>query len=288
MIIFFLLIISCSACGFFDAFRAENLFRQKRYDESYEINKKNGIEHPGEPTWWYNAGQAAFEQQEYEKAREAFTNAAVASTDLQMKKKSLFNAGSSSALLKEYPDALKTFEKLLEADPSDQQIRERYNLLKQLVEQQQSDQQNSENDQKKNPDAQNDKKDSQNQEQQNDSSDESEQEDKTERPADSSGNSEKKSGDEQSGESKSGDMKKENAGPEKKEKKQGQKDEDKKDDAQQGVKRQDGAEQKKEEQKESGRFAQLDEALQSLEEGSHTQLQQYVQEQTTAGTTTQW
>lgn len=88
----------------------------------------------------YNLGAAAYQNKNYTEARKCFEQ--VGATEALTTKKraeAYFNAGNSSVQLNELEKALEQYKTALKFDPNDQRIKDNYEKLKKILEQQQQD-----------------------------------------------------------------------------------------------------------------------------------------------------
>lgn len=154
----------------------------------------------------YNLGAAAYQNKNYTEARKCFEQ--VGATEALTTKKraeAYFNAGNSSVQLNELEKALEQYKTALKFDPNDQRIKDNYEKLKKILEQQQQD-----NPEKNKPDNKPD------QDQSEDQKDQDLQEQKSKDNSGDSKDSQDQSGDQQ-------DQQK-NSGPDQKSKEQAAKD----------------------------------------------------------------
>lgn len=99
------------------------------------------IDNPDRADLLYDAGVAAHQLQEYEKANAYFSDAAEKASDEQLKKQALFNSGNSKVALKDLQGALDAYEQALKIDPNDETVKHNRDVVKQMLEQQQQQEQ---------------------------------------------------------------------------------------------------------------------------------------------------
>lgn len=94
------------------------------------------FDRPEDPRAWYNAGVAAFMDEQYPQAAAFFEEARlrIPETDA-MHDKALFNRGNAHAQAKEYQKALDIFRALEEKNPADKTIVQKRQYLEQLLQQ---------------------------------------------------------------------------------------------------------------------------------------------------------
>ncbi len=107
-----------------------------------------------ESDYRFRVGQAAshYRLREFEKAKTGFFESAALAQDPASKAQALYNAGNSMVQLKEFEDAIKTYEASLALVPEDQETQENLAYAKRMLEQQKQ-QENQDNDDKENKDS---------------------------------------------------------------------------------------------------------------------------------------
>lgn len=122
----------------------------------------------------YNAGVAAFKENKLERAKECF-DALKPLTDQQLDARRaeqlFYNAGNTEIKLKNYEDAVQSFEKVLSYNPNNEKAREKLAYAKRMLEEQekkeQEQQQNEDDDQQKDQQDQSQNKNKDNEQQKN-------------------------------------------------------------------------------------------------------------------------
>jgi len=95
------------------------------------------FDRPEDPQAWYNAGVAAFGEEQYSRAAAFFEEAKLRTPDTEsaLQHKALFNQGNAYAQAKEYQKALDIFRSLAEKNPHDATISKKCQYLEQLLKQ---------------------------------------------------------------------------------------------------------------------------------------------------------
>lgn len=198
------------------AYQAQNFATAENY---YQLQVQNNYQ---DSTALYNLGAAAYQNKNYTEARKCFEK--VGATEALTTKKraeAYFNAGNSSVQLNELEKALEQYKTALKFDPNDQRIKDNYEKLKKILEQQKNNPEKNKPDQADPDQKDQDSKDNNSQENQENSSKQN-QDPKSQdsRGQDSKNNSEQKNSEpkDQAGDQKSKDTQvpKENSGSDQK------------------------------------------------------------------------
>jgi len=124
-----------------------NFYQAGKYPEAYEAFQDDFKNHPNAPDKdkiQFDAGAAAYQMRDYNKAAEAFSQALLGS-DLQLQSKSHFNLGNTlyrrgeslsndKKKLTDWTDALRQYEETLKLDSTSQEARENYEFVKRRIE----------------------------------------------------------------------------------------------------------------------------------------------------------
>jgi len=140
----------CNMYGFMDQHKAAQAYRAGCYKEALEQFETLLTQNPDEYELNYNAGKAAYQQEEYTAAAAYFSHA-VAQEDIpdQLAKQASFDLGNTYVKQKKWDDALQSYEQVLTYDPEHEQAQEMIEKIKQLLEaqEQQSEEQDQQGDQ---------------------------------------------------------------------------------------------------------------------------------------------
>ena len=148
--------------------KGKKAYEEGRYDEArvyYEHVLKNRKKDDGAQ---FGLGVTAYQQKDMETAARAFNNA-MNSDDKSLASKAMYNLGNMFRDQQKMEESLALYRKAIELDPTDEDAKVNYELLKQVLqqqEQQQQDKQNQEQDQEK-QDQQKQNQDSEGQDEQN-------------------------------------------------------------------------------------------------------------------------
>jgi Ca-activated chloride channel family protein len=148
--------------------KGKKAYEEGQYDEArvyYEHVLKNRKKDNGAQ---YGLGVTAYQQKDMETAARALNNA-MNSDDKSLASKAMYNLGNMFRDQQKMEESLALYRKAIELDPTDEDAKVNYELLKQVLqqqEQQQQDKQNQEQDQEK-QDQQKQDQDSEGQDEQN-------------------------------------------------------------------------------------------------------------------------
>lgn len=148
--------------------KGEKAYEEGHYDEArvyYEHVLKNRKKDDGAQ---FGLGVTAYQQKDMETAARALNNA-MNSDDKSLASKAMYNLGNMFRDQQKMEESLALYRKAIELDPTDEDAKVNYELLKQVLqqqEQQQQDKQNQEQDQEK-QDQQKQDQDSEGQDEQN-------------------------------------------------------------------------------------------------------------------------
>ena len=150
--------------------KGKKAYEEGQYDEArvyYEHVLKNRKKDNGAQ---YGLGVTAYQQKDMETAARALNNA-MNSDDKSLASKAMYNLGNMFRDQQKMEESLALYRKAIELDPTDEDAKVNYELLKQVLQQQeqqqQQDEQNQEQDQEKGEDQQKQDQDSEGQEEQN-------------------------------------------------------------------------------------------------------------------------
>ena len=152
--------------------KGEKAYEEGHYDEArvyYEHVLKNRKKDDGAQ---FGLGVTAYQQKDMETAARALNNA-MNSDDQSLASKAMYNLGNMFRDQQKMEESLALYRKAIELDPTDEDAKVNYELLKQVLqqqEQQQQDKQNQEQDQEK-QDQQKQNQDSEGQDEQNNNQD---------------------------------------------------------------------------------------------------------------------
>jgi len=160
-------------------------YKAGKYDEALQEYQKLLQRNTDDPRLHFNAGAAAYRQQQFEEAAKQF-NEAVASPDLKLQELSYYNRGNAQFWLGEKnPDpakrteawekALKDYELSMKLNPQDADAKFNHDLVKQKLEQLKQQQQQQNKSQQNKSDQKDQNKDQQQQNQQKDQSNQDQQ-----------------------------------------------------------------------------------------------------------------
>jgi Ca-activated chloride channel family protein len=159
--------------------RGEEAFEQGDYLQASEYYREKLEKSPNDPELHYNYGTAAFKNNMYDDAIEAFTKA-LKSDNIELQEKAYYNRGNSyyqkgvesqqadpKATVSQWKQALSSLQSALELDPDEADARHNHEIIKKRLEElEKQQQQNQENEQN-----QQDQEDQQDQKQDGDSED---------------------------------------------------------------------------------------------------------------------
>ena len=147
--------------------KGEEAFAQGDYLQASEYYRKKLEKYPNDPKLQYNFGAAAFKNNMYDDASEAFTKA-LKSDDITLQEKAYYNRGNSQyqkgvelqqadpkATVDHWQKALDSLQSALKLDPSDADAKHNHEVIKKRLEELEKKQQQS----KQNKQDQNDQKD---------------------------------------------------------------------------------------------------------------------------------
>ncbi len=150
--------------------KGKKAYEEGHYDEArvyYEHVLKNRKKDNGAQ---YGLGVTAYQQKDMETAARALNNA-MNSDDKSLASKAMYNLGNMFRDQQKMEESLALYRKAIELDPTDEDAKVNYELLKQVLQQQeqqqQQDEQNQEQDQEKGEDQQKQDQDSEGQDEQN-------------------------------------------------------------------------------------------------------------------------
>ena len=157
--------------------KGKKAYEEGHYDEAriyYEHVLKNRKKDNGAQ---FGLGVTAYQQKDMETAARALNNA-MNSDDKSLASKAMYNLGNMFRDQQKMEESLALYRKAIELDPADEDAKVNYELLKQVLQQQeqqqQEDKQNQEQDQEKNEDQQKQDQDSEGQDEQNKNQDDQE------------------------------------------------------------------------------------------------------------------
>ena len=150
--------------------KGKKAYEEGHYDEAriyYEHVLKNRKKDNGAQ---FGLGVTAYQQKDMETAARALNNA-MNSNDKSLASKAMYNLGNMFRDQQKMEESLALYRKAIELDPTDEDAKVNYELLKQVLQQQeqqqQEDKQNEEQDQEKGEDQQKQDQDSEGQDEQN-------------------------------------------------------------------------------------------------------------------------
>ena len=150
--------------------KGKKAYEEGHYDEArvyYEHVLNNRKKDNGAQ---FGLGVTAYQQKDMETAARALNNA-MNSDDKSLASKAMYNLGNMFRDQQKMEESLALYRKAIELDPTDEDAKVNYELLKQVLQQQeqqqQQDEQNQEQDQEKGEDQQNQDQDSAGQDEQN-------------------------------------------------------------------------------------------------------------------------
>ena len=150
--------------------KGKKAYEEGHYDEAriyYEHVLKNRKKDNGAQ---FGLGVTAYQQKDMETAARALNNA-MNSDDKSLASKAMYNLGNMFRDQQKMEESLALYRKAIELDPADEDAKVNYELLKQVLQQQekqqQEDEQNQEQDQEKGEDQQKQDQDSEGQDEQN-------------------------------------------------------------------------------------------------------------------------
>ena len=157
--------------------KGKKAYEEGHYDEAriyYEHILKNRKKDNGAQ---FGLGVTAYQQKDMETAARALNNA-MNSDDKSLASKAMYNLGNMFRDQQKMEESLALYRKAIELDPADEDAKVNYELLKQVLQQQeqqqQEDKQNQEQDQEKGEDQQKQDQDSEGQDEQNKNQDDQE------------------------------------------------------------------------------------------------------------------
>ena len=157
--------------------KGKKAYEEGHYDEAriyYEHILKNRKKDNGAQ---FGLGVTAYQQKDMETAARALNNA-MNSNDKSLASKAMYNLGNMFRDQQKMEESLALYRKAIELDPTDEDAKVNYELLKQVLQQQeqqqQEDKQNQEQDQEKDEDQQKQDQDSEGQDEQNKNQDDQE------------------------------------------------------------------------------------------------------------------
>ena len=157
--------------------KGKKAYEEGHYDEAriyYEHILKNRKKDNGAQ---FGLGVTAYQQKDMETAARALNNA-MNSNDKSLASKAMYNLGNMFRDQQKMEESLALYRKAIELDPTDEDAKVNYELLKQVLQQQeqqqQEDKQNQEQDQEKGEDQQKQDQDSEGQDEQNKNQDDQE------------------------------------------------------------------------------------------------------------------
>ena len=157
--------------------KGKKSYEEGHYDEArvyYEHVLKNRKKDDGAQ---FGLGVTAYQQKDMETAARALNNA-MNSNDKSLASKAMYNLGNMFRDQQKMEESLALYRKAIELDPADEDAKVNYELLKQVLQQQeqqqQEDKQNQEQDQEKDEDQQKQDQDSEGQDEQNKNQDDQE------------------------------------------------------------------------------------------------------------------
>ena len=157
--------------------KGKKAYEEGHFDEArvyYEHVLKNRKKDDGAQ---YGLGVTAYQQKDMETAARALNNA-MNSDNKSLASKAMYNLGNMFRDQQKMEESLALYRKAIELDPTDEDAKVNYELLKQVLQQQeqqqQQDEQNQEQDQEKGEDQQKQDQDSEGQDEQNKNQDDQE------------------------------------------------------------------------------------------------------------------
>ena len=157
--------------------KGKKAYEEGHFDEArvyYEHVLKNRKKDDGAQ---YGLGVTAYQQKDMETAARALNNA-MNSDNKSLASKAMYNLGNMFRDQQKMEESLALYRKAIELDPTDEDAKVNYELLKQVLQQQeqqqQEDKQNQEQDQEKDEDQQKQDQDSEGQDEQNKNQDDQE------------------------------------------------------------------------------------------------------------------
>lgn len=132
---------------------ANRLFTEGKFVDSLQRYLRALELDPDNPILRFNAGDALYRQQEYEKAREQFGRIS-AGSDLNLAARAHYNTGNSYLQEKKLEQAIEEYQNALRCDPGDARAKRNLEIARRMQQQQQQQQQSSQDPQEQEQDEQ--------------------------------------------------------------------------------------------------------------------------------------
>src|SRR4051812_20194415 len=178
-----LLLLLLPALAFGSPSNALKQFEKGRYEAAYREYQRALKDRPSDPRLHYNAGSAAYQAKNYDKALEHL-NSALLTPDLQLQERAYYNLGNTEYRLGEeasdpakkqeaWQDSIQRYDSALKLNPQDTEARENMEVVKKKLEElkKQQQQQQNKDENKDQKDKDKDKQDQQNKKDQQDQKD---------------------------------------------------------------------------------------------------------------------
>jgi len=129
--------------GLFAYDRAAALMEQGKWQEAKEQLKTLLVDKPDSPDILYDAGIASYKTNDFKQARAYFKRVTdLPQTKIALKEQAYFNAGNAAAGMKEYDDAIKHFNEVLNINPANEKAKKNIEQIKLLKMQKQQQENN--------------------------------------------------------------------------------------------------------------------------------------------------
>ena len=125
--------------------KAVSAGRSGDHAQAQKLLQKAIISSPHDAGLLFDAGVAEFKCGKHKSAAHYFEKAALYASDDLLQQEGLFNAGNAFAHLKEYDNALQSYEKILAKNSAHERAKHNYELVKKLKEQEESQQDQQDN-----------------------------------------------------------------------------------------------------------------------------------------------
>jgi Ca-activated chloride channel family protein len=178
-----LFVLALPAFSFASPSDALKQYQKGRYEAAYREYQRALKNKPADPRLHYNAGSAAYQAKNYDKALEHL-NSALLTPDLQLQERAYYNLGNTEYRLGEeasdpakkqeaWQDSIQRYDSALKLNPQDTEARENMEVVKKKLEElkKQQQQQQNKDENKDQKDKDKDKQDQQNKKDQQDQKD---------------------------------------------------------------------------------------------------------------------
>jgi len=182
---FSFLFVTQMSFTWFEHDRAAYHVQNQEWEKAEGILQPSLTKNPNEVKTLYGMGILSYKKKEYDRASAYFASALEYETNVQQKEELFYNYGNALAQQKKLQEAIDAYEKALEINPENEQVKHNLEVVKKMLknqeqQQQQDDQQNQQDKQDKNNDQQQDDQSKQDKQKKQDNNDNSDQSDKNE------------------------------------------------------------------------------------------------------------